>query len=63
MFLVLQGEVPLPHYVSTVLVLTLTPSHDLSYKPNNSVGDVTRNLRNLRPSVELREEFLYNNQV
>ena len=44
-------------------VLILVVGHDLSYKPNDSVIDVTRNLRNLRPSVELREEWLYNNQV
>ncbi|KAI0252716.1 beta-lactamase/transpeptidase-like protein [Lactifluus subvellereus] len=38
-------------------------SHDLSYKRNFNVVDLTRNLRNLRPSVELREQFLYNNQM
>ncbi|KAI0296713.1 beta-lactamase/transpeptidase-like protein [Russula brevipes] len=38
-------------------------SHDLSYKTNFKVGDVTRNLRNLRPSFELREQWLYNNQM
>jgi len=38
-------------------------SHDLSFKTNFSVGDVTRNLRNLPPSFELREQWLYNNQV
>jgi CubicO group peptidase (beta-lactamase class C family) len=38
-------------------------SNDLSYKANFSVNDVTRNLRNLRPSYELREQWLYNNMV
>jgi len=38
-------------------------SHDLSFKTNFSVGDVTRNLRNLPPSFELREQWLYNNQM
>ena len=37
--------------------------NDYSYKPNNSVSDVTRNLRNLRPTFELREQWQYNNQV
>ncbi|KAH9038941.1 beta-lactamase/transpeptidase-like protein [Lactarius pseudohatsudake] len=37
-------------------------SHDLSYKRNHSTLDVTRNLRNLRPSYEFREKFSYNNQ-
>ena len=44
------------------LVLPIN-SHDLSYKQNDSALDITRNLRNLRPSYELREKFLYNNQV
>jgi len=43
--------------------LCLINSHDLSYKRNDSALDITRNLRNLRPSHELREKFLYNNQV
>ncbi|KAH9048273.1 beta-lactamase/transpeptidase-like protein [Lactarius hengduanensis] len=38
-------------------------SHDLACKRNYSTLDVTRNLRNLRPSYELREKFLYNNQM
>jgi hypothetical protein len=38
-------------------------SNDLSYKANFSVSDVTRNIRNLRPSYELREQWLYNNMV
>ncbi|KAH9055951.1 beta-lactamase/transpeptidase-like protein [Lactarius vividus] len=37
-------------------------SHDLAYKRNHSTLDVTRNLRNLRPSYEFRENFSYNNQ-
>ncbi|KAI0261080.1 beta-lactamase/transpeptidase-like protein [Gloeopeniophorella convolvens] len=39
------------------------PSHDLAYKPGNSTLSATRNLRNLRPSYELRESYLYNNQM
>ncbi|KAH9001586.1 beta-lactamase/transpeptidase-like protein [Lactarius akahatsu] len=39
------------------------PSHDLAYKRNHSTLDVTRNLRNLRPSHEFREKFSYNNQM
>ncbi|KAH8991093.1 beta-lactamase/transpeptidase-like protein, partial [Lactarius hatsudake] len=39
------------------------PSHDLAYKRDHSTLDVTRNLRNLRPSYELREKFSYNNQM
>lgn len=38
-------------------------SHDLSYKRTDGTLNITRNLRNLRPSYELRENFLYNNQV
>ncbi|KAI0303516.1 beta-lactamase/transpeptidase-like protein [Multifurca ochricompacta] len=34
-------------------------SHDLSYKGDDSVLDVIRKLRNLRPSRELREKFIY----
>ncbi|KAH9048267.1 beta-lactamase/transpeptidase-like protein [Lactarius hengduanensis] len=37
--------------------------HDFAYKRNHSTLNVTRNLRNLRPSYELREKFSYNNQV
>ncbi|KAH9038942.1 beta-lactamase/transpeptidase-like protein [Lactarius pseudohatsudake] len=39
------------------------PRHELAYKRNDSTLNVTRNLRNLRPSYELREKFSYNNQV
>ncbi|KAH9063776.1 beta-lactamase/transpeptidase-like protein [Lactarius deliciosus] len=39
------------------------PRHELTYKRNHSTLDVTRNLRNLRPSHELREKFSYNNQM
>ncbi|KAH9001587.1 beta-lactamase/transpeptidase-like protein [Lactarius akahatsu] len=39
------------------------PRHDLAYKRNHSTLNVTRNLRNLRPSHELREKFSYNNQM
>ncbi|KAH9001593.1 beta-lactamase/transpeptidase-like protein [Lactarius akahatsu] len=39
------------------------PRHDLAYKRNHSTLNVTRNLRNLRPSHELREKFSYNNHV
>ncbi|KAH9063778.1 beta-lactamase/transpeptidase-like protein [Lactarius deliciosus] len=39
------------------------PSHDLAYKRNHSTLNVTRNLRNLRPSREFREKFSYNNQM
>ncbi|KAH9038943.1 beta-lactamase/transpeptidase-like protein [Lactarius pseudohatsudake] len=38
------------------------PRHDFAYKRNHSTLNVTRNLRNLRPSYELREKFSYNNQ-
>ncbi|KAI0296716.1 beta-lactamase/transpeptidase-like protein [Russula brevipes] len=41
----------------------LAVRHDLSYKANFSMGDVTRNLRNLPPSFELREQWSYNNQM
>ena len=44
-------------------MLILVPSHDFSYKKNDSVSDITRNLRNFRPTFELREQFLYSNQV
>ncbi|KAI9456694.1 beta-lactamase/transpeptidase-like protein [Lactarius psammicola] len=39
------------------------PSHELAYKRTDSTLDVTRKLRNLRPSHELREKFMYNNQM
>ncbi|KAH9055950.1 beta-lactamase/transpeptidase-like protein [Lactarius vividus] len=39
------------------------PRHDLTYKRNHSTLNVTRNLRNLRPSYEFREKFSYNNQM
>ncbi|KAH9180224.1 beta-lactamase/transpeptidase-like protein [Lactarius sanguifluus] len=39
------------------------PRHDFAYKRNHSTLDVTRNLRNLRPSYEFREKFSYNNQM
>src|SRR5712672_1648064 len=42
---------------------SLALSHDLSYKVNSTLDSVTRNLRNLRPTYELRQHFLYNNQV
>ena len=38
-------------------------SHDYSYKKKDNIMDITRNLRNFRPTFELREQFLYNNQV
>jgi len=38
-------------------------SHDLSYKINSTVATVTTNLRNLRYSFELREQWLYNHQM
>ncbi|KAI9446783.1 beta-lactamase/transpeptidase-like protein [Lactarius indigo] len=37
--------------------------HDLAYKRNDSTLNITRNLRNLRPSHEFREKFSYNNQM
>ena len=47
-----------------VLITVYIPrSNDYSYKRNNSVSDVTRNLRNLRPTFEFREQWQYNNQV
>ncbi|KAH8991103.1 beta-lactamase/transpeptidase-like protein [Lactarius hatsudake] len=39
------------------------PRHDLAYKRNHSTLNITRNLRNLRPSHELREKFSYNNHM
>ncbi|KAI0253805.1 beta-lactamase/transpeptidase-like protein [Lactifluus subvellereus] len=45
------------------LIDILSHVHDLTYKQNGSALDITRNLRNLRPSHELREKFLYNNQM
>ena len=47
----------------TVLITVIALSHDYSYKKNDSVSDITRNLRNFRPTFELREQWLYNNQV
>ncbi|KAH9991459.1 beta-lactamase/transpeptidase-like protein [Russula vinacea] len=38
-------------------------SQDYSCKKNDSVSDITRNLRNFRPTFELREQWLYNNQM
>ncbi|KAH8991095.1 beta-lactamase/transpeptidase-like protein [Lactarius hatsudake] len=38
-------------------------SHVSACKRNHSTLNVTRNLRNLRPSYELREKLSYNNQV
>ncbi|KAI0005373.1 beta-lactamase/transpeptidase-like protein [Russula compacta] len=62
-----QNTTPLPAGLSTLTWKTKCsswrPSHDLSYKVNDSVVDITRNLRNLRPTFELREQWLYNNQM
>jgi hypothetical protein len=43
-------------------------SHDYSFKIDNShsgvtLSDATRNLRNYRPTFELREQFLYEDLV
>ncbi|KAI0271640.1 beta-lactamase/transpeptidase-like protein [Gloeopeniophorella convolvens] len=40
-----------------------TAGHDLAIKQTDTVLDVTRNLRNFRPSFELREKWYYNNQM
>ncbi|KAI0063206.1 beta-lactamase/transpeptidase-like protein [Artomyces pyxidatus] len=39
------------------------PRHDLSYGPTNTSATVVKNLRNLRPAFELREQWSYNNQM
>jgi hypothetical protein len=44
-------------------LFSLALSNDYSYRPNFSLSDVTRNLQNLRPTFELREQYQYNNQV
>ncbi len=50
-----------------IVVILFALSHDYSIKENDNVtvgfSDITRNLRNYRPTFELREQFLYNNQV
>ncbi|KAI0343583.1 beta-lactamase/transpeptidase-like protein [Trametopsis cervina] len=38
-------------------------SHDLSYRRWDSLQDVVRRLRHLRPTAELRQEYMYNNQM
>jgi hypothetical protein len=52
-----------PLNVSTVLITAITLSHDYAVKKNNNVSDITRNLRNFRPTFELREQWLFTNQV
>ncbi|KAH9991460.1 hypothetical protein BJV77DRAFT_1007583 [Russula vinacea] len=43
-------------------LIDILPIQDYSSKKNDSVSDITRNLRNFRPTFELREEWLYNNR-
>ncbi|KAI9509853.1 beta-lactamase/transpeptidase-like protein [Russula earlei] len=43
--------------------MTGVANHDLSYKPNDTLETMTANLRNIRPSWELREQWWYNNQM
>ncbi|KAH9180216.1 beta-lactamase/transpeptidase-like protein [Lactarius sanguifluus] len=44
-------------------ILSHVSATDFAYKRNHSTLNITRNLRNLRPSYELREKFSYNNQM
>ncbi|KAI0286671.1 beta-lactamase/transpeptidase-like protein [Russula aff. rugulosa BPL654] len=37
--------------------------NDFSYRSTDTVSSLTRNLRNLRPTYEFREEFQYNNEM
>ena len=48
-----------------IFIILLVLSHDYSYKKkdNLSLSDITRKLRNFRPTSELREQFLYSNTV
>jgi len=47
-----------------IIIILLVLSHDYSYKKDNlSLSDITRKLRNFRPTSELREQFLYSNTV
>ena len=63
MFLASPGEISVPSVRSSKVFIILVLRNDYSFKPNNTVVDVTRNLRNLRPTFELREQWQYNNQV
>jgi hypothetical protein len=58
-----HGDIPVPSLRAFKVLTIFAPSHDSSFKPNYSVRDVTKNLRNLRPTFELREHYQYNNQV
>ena len=52
-------------YFYFIIIILLVLSHDYSYKKDGDISprDITRNLRNFRPTFELREQFLYNNAV
>ncbi|KAH8116769.1 beta-lactamase/transpeptidase-like protein [Phellopilus nigrolimitatus] len=39
------------------------PRHDGSYGPHDSITDVIRRMKFLRPAYELRQKFSYNNQM
>ncbi|KAI0058940.1 beta-lactamase/transpeptidase-like protein [Artomyces pyxidatus] len=39
------------------------PRHENAYKPRDTPIMVTKRLRDLRPAFELREQWLYNNQI
>ncbi|KAI0632695.1 beta-lactamase/transpeptidase-like protein [Trametes polyzona] len=43
--------------------VTGLPRHDFAYKQEDTPADVVRNLRHLRSPYELRETWLYNNQM
>ena len=49
--------------IPMVLIAVINVRNDFAFKKNGSLSDVTRNLRNFRPTFELREQWLYNNQV
>ncbi|KAI1786346.1 beta-lactamase/transpeptidase-like protein [Ganoderma leucocontextum] len=39
------------------------PRHDYSYKPGDTTADVLQRLKHLSPAYELREQWMYNNQM
>ncbi|RPD57950.1 beta-lactamase/transpeptidase-like protein [Lentinus tigrinus ALCF2SS1-6] len=39
------------------------PRHDYSYRPGDTAGDVVRRLKHLPHAYELREQWMYNNQM
>ena len=63
MYPVSQGEISVTPLRASKVLTIIAFSNDYSYKRNYSVSDVTRNLRNLRPTFELREQWQYTDQV